>query len=106
MDGSVMPFVIVVASLTAFQWWINRVRGPRAQSPLWFAFTTMAAAALFLISGSLGYTLQKGLPLFAAARWSDGVIWSQVGVGLAFVPVAVFCWRKAIRDTDRRLSRA
>ena len=106
MDGSVMPFLIVVASLAAFQWWMYRLGGRRMQSPLWYAFTTTAAAALFLISGSVGYTLRKGLPLFAAARWSDGVIWSQVGVGLAFVPVAVFCWRKAIRDTDRRSSRA
>jgi hypothetical protein len=53
-----MPFVIVVASLAALQWWINRVRGPRAQSSLWYAFTTTAAAALFLISGSVGYKLQ------------------------------------------------
>jgi len=71
MDGSVMPFLIVVASLAAFQWWIYRLGGRRMQSPLWYAFNTTAAAALFLISGSLGYTLQKGLPLFAAARWSD-----------------------------------
>ena len=106
MNGSVMPFLIVVAGLAAFQWWINRVRGPRRQSPLWYAFTTTAVAAVFVISGSIGYKLQKGLPVFSDARWSDDVIWSQVGVGLAFVPVALFFWRRAIRDTDRRLSRA
>jgi len=29
-----------------------------------------------------------------------------VWVGLACAVVAVFCWRRAIRDTDRRLGRA
>ena len=60
MDGSVMPFLIVVASLAAFQWWMYRLGGRRMQSPLWYAFTTTAAAALFLISGSVGYTPPEG----------------------------------------------
>jgi hypothetical protein len=106
MEGSALPFVIVVASLAAFQWWINRVRGPRAQSPLWYAFTTTAAAAVFLLSGLIGFGLQKGPPLFSDARWVDAVIWPQVWVGLACAAVAVVCWRRAIRDTDRRLTRA
>jgi peptidoglycan/LPS O-acetylase OafA/YrhL len=101
-----MPFVIVVASLAALQCWINRVRGPRAQSPQWYAFTTTVAAALFLISGSVGYKLQKGPPLVSDARWADGVIWPQVWVGLAWAVVAVFCWRRAMGDTERRLSGA
>ena len=106
MESSVMPFLVVVASLAAVQWCINRILGPRAQSPLWYAFTTTAAAALFLVSGSIGYKLQKGPPLVSDARWADGVIWPQVWVGLACAAVAVFCWRSAIRDTDRRLNRA
>ncbi len=105
MQGSVWPFVIVVATLAAFQLWINKSRGSRAQSPLWYAFSMTFGAALFLISGGIGFGLQKGPPLLSESRWVGGVIWPQVWVGLACAVVAVFCWRRAIRDADRQLSR-
>jgi len=103
MTGSIFPFLIVLAALVAIQLVWNRRVGPRATSPLWFAFSTTAAALLFTVSGGMGYGLQKGPPLLAESRWTGDVIWPQVWTGLLFAIIAVFCWRNAIRDTDRRL---
>jgi protein-S-isoprenylcysteine O-methyltransferase Ste14 len=89
--------------LAAALFWHARV-APR-QSPQAIAFTTTFAAALFLITGSIGFGLQKGPALLSPARWSNSVIWPQVILGVAFLIAAVICWRRAIRDVDRRLGR-
>ena len=53
--------------------------------------------------GVVGYGLQKELAIFADSRWTGAVIWPQVWFGLGLIPVAVFCWFRAVRETDRRL---
>jgi hypothetical protein len=75
------------------------------RSPQSVAFSTTLAAALFIISGSIGFGLQKGPALFSPVRWSDSVIWSQVALGIPFLIAAIFSWRRALRDADRRLGR-
>jgi hypothetical protein len=83
--------------------WLWHGRLQPAQSPQALAFTTTFFAALFIVSGSIGFGLQKGPALFSDARWAGGVIWPQLWLGLAMVPVAVVCWRRAVRDANRRL---
>jgi hypothetical protein len=92
--------VLVIVAAAVF--WPNR--GVMSQSPQAAAFTTTFAAVLFLGTGLIGFGLQKGPALLSAARWSGGVIWPQVLLGTAFMVAAVFCWRRAIRDAERRIS--
>jgi len=91
----------LVAIVAAGMWFQYRLSQGRAWSPLWLAFSSTFAAALFLVSGSIGFRLQT--TLLATSRWSDSVIWPEVGVGLVFAGLAVLFWRRAIRDTDRKL---
>jgi hypothetical protein len=84
--------------------WHHRITPGRR--PHAAAFSTTFAAALFLISGIIGFGLQKGPSLFSEARWSDGVIWPQVTLGIAFLVAAIFCWRRALKETDRLVGRA
>ena len=66
------------------------------------AFTVTAIAALYICSGLAGYTLSRHARFVAGTAWSDSVIWSEVAVGIALLPLAVYFWRKAIRDDRRR----
>jgi len=92
-----------IAFIVAVAWvWHTRIAPANPQAT---AFGTTFAAALFIITGSIGFGLQKGPALFSEARWSDGVIWPQVGLGIAFSIAAVFAWRIAIKDANRRLAR-
>jgi hypothetical protein len=100
MALAIVGLLIIVAA--AFFW---HTRMAPSQSPQGVAFTTTFAAALFLITGIIGYGLQRGPDLSAASRWSNSVIWPQVWLGLAFLIAAVFCWRRALRDAERRLTR-
>lgn len=100
MAIAVVGILIIVAA--AFLW--HRRIVP-ARSPQSLAFTTTFGALLFLISGLIGFGLQKGPALFSDARWSNTVIWPQVELGLAFLVASIFCWRRALKDADRRLRR-
>ena len=79
MTASVIRIVVVVAALATISWLGQARAKNRTQSALWGAFSTTSASALFLISGVVGYGLQKGPAIFADSRWT------------------------AIRKTDRRL---
>jgi hypothetical protein len=92
--------LIVVVAIWGQRWLVVR------QSAQALAFSTTFAAALFLITGIIGFGLQKGPALLSPARWSEGVIWRQVVVGTAFLIAAVFCWRRAVKDAERRLQRS
>jgi ABC-type Fe3+ transport system permease subunit len=65
---------------------------------LGYAFSTTFGAALFLASGLSGYRLDKRERFFADARWSHDYLWPQIWMGVVFACVAVYCWRKGLRD--------
>ena len=98
MDVALAVIVIIVGVSALWH-----TRWP--QSPQALAFGTTFGAILFLVTGFFGYALQKGPPLLAESRWTNAVIWPQVALGTAFLIAAVFCWRRAISDVDRRLRR-
>ena len=68
----------------------------RRRSPIFNALSFTAGAVLFLTTGVMGYTLSRHDAFVAGTRWTGGVIWTQVLVGLALVPLAAFFWRRGL----------
>jgi hypothetical protein len=110
----VMPYLyagLFMAVLVGWFWRTNYWFGssPAARSmrrPLPMAFSATAMSALFLVSGASGWRLSKQARFVAGTGWSESVIWWQVGVGLALLVLAVFLFRRGVRDMDRHLGRA
>ena len=102
----VIPLLALVAFLAAWTWFLHKRSDRRMWSPLWLAFTTTAVAVLFIVSGSLGYILSKRARFGAGTAWSDTVLWWEVGAGIVLVPLALYFWRRGLRDVDRRLPRS
>jgi hypothetical protein len=73
-------------------------RGRRAYRPLWLAFTSSAAALLFVGAGVLGYNLSRHSRFIAGTAWSDTVIWWEVWTGLAAGAMSVLFWRAGVRS--------
>jgi hypothetical protein len=73
----------------------------RRRRPLFNALSLTAAAALFLVTGLIGYTLDKHVQFVAGTAWTGGVIWSQVAVGAALLVLAAFFWRSGLRRLTR-----
>lgn len=61
-------------------------------------FSATAASALFIGAGAIGYTLSKHERFVTGRAWSETVIWWQVGVGLALLPLAVYLCRRGVRS--------
>ena len=97
-----MDALIAIAPLAAFValWWFafHKASGGRVWSPLWMAFSATTGAIIFLVAGLIGYTLNKHDRFVAGTPWADGVIWWQVFVGLALVPLAALLWRIGLRS--------
>lgn len=108
-----MPYLYVglfIAVLVAWSWhfhfWSNSPIARKSRTPLWLGFTTTATSALFLVSGVIGYNLNKHTRFVAGTAWNDGVLWWEVAVGVVLLPVAIFLLRRGARDIDQRLGRA
>jgi len=95
-----MPFLFVVAPLTALAWFLHRRSRHRGEHPLWPAFSATAGAAIHLFAGAVGYNLNALDANAAGTPWSDTVIWWEVAVGLALLPVAAYCWHKGLRTLE------
>jgi hypothetical protein len=67
-------------------------------TPLGYAFTFTLAAAWFIVSGLIGFRLDRHGAFLAGTRWSSDVIWWQVLMGLAMACLAVYYWRKGLHD--------
>jgi hypothetical protein len=70
----------------------------RRRSPIFNALSLTAASVLFVVTGGIGYTLSKHDRFVAGTPWSATVIWWQVGVGIALLPLAAYFWRRGIRS--------
>ena len=66
-------------------------------NPFSAAFGTTFAAVLLIVPGALGYELHKSNWSIMRVTVSDGPVWWQIYVGLAFVLPAMYFWRKALR---------
>ena len=109
---AVLPYLVIAAVLVTlvgwwwyFHFWSKSPAAQRARSPLSFGFTATATSALFLIAGLIGFNLSKRSRFLSGSAWTDDVIWWQVAVGLALIPVAIYFLRRGARDIERRISR-
>jgi hypothetical protein len=93
-----LPLLMLAVFFGAWHWFLHRASRGRMWSPLWMAFSTTAVAVLFMGAGTIGYALGQQTRFAEGTRWSENVIWWQVGVGLALVPLAAFLWRKGLRS--------
>jgi len=93
-----IPFLTVAAPVTVVAWLLHRRFGHRPDHPLWPAFNATAGAALFIATGTTGYNLNNLEVAATGTRWAGTVIWWELGIGLALVPVAVYYWRKGLRS--------
>jgi hypothetical protein len=93
----VIVVLTFVALLAAWNLFLYMQSGSRAWSPLWMAFSTTAAAVLYLVAGTIGYTLSRHDQFVAHSAWTGGVIWWEVGVGLGTALLAAYFWRKGLQ---------
>ena len=100
-----LPLLTIIALIVGWALFLDAQSQGRMWTPLWTAFSTTLVAALFLISGSVGYAFGKGDRLVTATRWTGEVIWWQIGVGFAAALVAAVLWRKGIRQLRAETSR-
>jgi hypothetical protein len=73
----------------------------RRRSPIFNALSLTAAAALFLVTGLIGYTLDKHARFVSDTAWSTTVIWWQVAVGATLLALAAWFWRAGLRELRR-----
>ena len=90
--------VVLVASIAAWNFFLYKQSGGRMWNPFSMALTATATALLFVVSGSIGYTLSRHDRFAAHTAWTDGVIWPQVWIGFAAGALAVLLWRRALRS--------
>jgi len=66
--------------------------------PIFNALSLTAAAALFLVTGLIGYTLSKHDRFVDGTAWSPSVIWWQVAVGAVLLVLATWFWQRGLRQ--------
>lgn len=94
----ILAVAAVVAFVAAWNVFWYRKSGSRLWSPLWMAFSATTTAFLFLVSGSVGYSLSKHGRFVEQTPWTGGVIWWQVAVGISAAAMALVLWRKGLRS--------
>ena len=96
-------FIAVLAAWSYyFHGWSGSRSAQKVRGPLWGGFTATAASGLFLVSGFIGWKLNMHGQLFSKTEWTDSVVWSQVVLGLALIPLAAYLLRRGARDIDQR----
>ena len=86
--------VLAVAILLGL---VARRQQAERNNPFSAAFGTTFAAVLLIVPGVLGYELHKSNWSIMRVTVSDGPVWWQIYMGLAFVLPAMYFWRKALR---------
>ena len=94
----VVPILAIAAIVVTgiwFQYWLSR---GRMWTPLWLAFSTTATSIMFVVAGTIGYNLDRHASFVARTPWAPGVIWWEVGAGVALAILATLFWRQALRS--------
>src|SRR5262245_19850757 len=87
----------VLAVIVGWNVFFYKQSGGRIWSPLWMAFGTTAAAALYLVAGTIGYILDRHDRFIAHTAWAGRVIWPEIATGLLGV-VGAYFWRRGLRS--------
>jgi hypothetical protein len=106
--GSLQPFlllafVVAVLAMSSYYhgWWGRD--GQRRRSALWGGFSATFGSLLFIVTGLLGVDVNTRNFLIRESAWTGSVIWPQVLVGLALIPIAAYLLRRGIRNIQRRV---
>jgi hypothetical protein len=91
-------FLLSVTPLAASAWFLHKRSRHRGKHPLWPALGATSVAGLLMVAGVMGYNLDALDANAAGTPWSGTVIWWEVGLGMALLPVAASCWRKGLRS--------
>jgi hypothetical protein len=72
------------------------MRRSRRPTPAYSRFlSALAAGLLFFITGAIGLNVGHARgPLFATTRWTEGPILEQVALGVLFLLLAAFFYRR------------
>jgi hypothetical protein len=89
--------LVLVALLALWKWGVHRQANGGRWTSLWLALTTTALAAAFVAAGVAGLSLDAPADAFEAAPWSATVIWWEVAVGIALLPLSVSLGRRALQ---------
>ena len=87
--------VLAIAAVLALA--VRQHRAADQKHPFSAAFGATFGAVLLLVPGVLGYELHKSDWSIMRVTASDGPVWWQIYLGLAFVLPALYFWRKALR---------
>jgi hypothetical protein len=72
-----------------------RLRRSRPPTPAYARFlSSLFAGLLFFVTGVIGFRVGVRGALLGDGRWAGGPILEQVGLGLAFLALAVFFFRR------------
>jgi len=94
--------VVLLAWSWHFHFWSNSPTARRSRTPLSLGLTATAASALFLIAGVIGFNLDKHSRFVAGTAWTGGVIMWEVVVGLLLIPLAIYFFRRGVRDIRQK----
>jgi hypothetical protein len=67
------------------------------RNPWRYALSLSFFGSLWIVLAFLGCKLRKSPWTFVACNWSDSPWWSEAGVGVAFLLISVYFWRKALQ---------
>ncbi len=88
MIGLLLMIGLAVAGGT----WQHR----RMRSPLQGAITYTVGAILLLSTGLAGASLTKTPDGFVGVHWTAGVVWSEIGWGVALLLPAAYLWYRGL----------
>ena len=72
-----------------------RLRRSRPPTPAYARFfSSLFAGLLFFVTGVIGFRVGVRGALLGDGRWAEGPILEQVGLGLVFLALAVFFFRR------------
>jgi drug/metabolite transporter (DMT)-like permease len=68
------------------------------KNPFQWAFSFTAAAALFIVAGSIGYSFDRQVGHYWG-HWTQAPVLSEIALGVACAIVAAVSWRRALRSS-------
>lgn len=95
----VVPLLVVAAIVLGWNAFIYKQSAGRMWNPLWIAFSLTALAALYVVAGAIGYTLDRHDRFVAHTAWTGEVIWSEIAVGSLAGLAALLFWRKGLKES-------
>jgi hypothetical protein len=73
--------------------------------PLHAAFSTTMFGILFLVAGTIGFTIRKNNWSLISGTWSDGVVWWEIVYGVVALVFAAYFWRQGLQTETSASSR-